>query len=70
MTWGYARYRGRTELDMITPFWWHYRDPDIGLDTKVLFPFFYKSDSPRNEDTMVFPFYGHFKKPASRRPRG
>ncbi len=63
VTWGYARYRGRTSLDMITPFWWHYEDPDIGLDTKLLFPFFYKSDSPRHEDTVVFPFYGHFKKP-------
>ena len=24
VTWGYARYRGRTELDMITPLYWHY----------------------------------------------
>jgi len=63
VTWGYARYRGRTELDMWTPFYWQYRDPDIGLDRKLLFPFFYKSTSPRNDDLVVFPFYGHFKKP-------
>ncbi|HYP91291.1 MAG TPA: hypothetical protein VEQ59_24160, partial [Polyangiaceae bacterium] len=25
-TWGYARYRGRTELDMITPLYWAFRD--------------------------------------------
>jgi hypothetical protein len=63
LTWGYARYRGRTELDMWSPLYWQYRDPDIGLDRKLFFPFFYKSTSPRSEDTVVFPFYGHFKKP-------
>jgi hypothetical protein len=63
ITWGYARYRGRTELDMWSPLFWQYRDPDIGLDRKVFFPFFYSSTSPRSEDTVVFPFYGHFKRP-------
>ena len=61
-TWGYARYRGRTELDMYSPFYWHYRDPDIGLDRKVVFPFVYKATSPRVDDLVVFPFYGHFKR--------
>ena len=32
VTWGYARYRGRTELDMITPLYWHFRDPDAKID--------------------------------------
>lgn len=59
----YARYRGRTELDMVTPLFWWYRDPDLGLDTKFVFPFFYKSDSPANHDLVIFPFYAHFKKP-------
>ncbi|MBK8941696.1 MAG: hypothetical protein IPM79_29855 [Polyangiaceae bacterium] len=63
VTWGYARYRGRTELDMITPLFWWYRDPDIGLDTKLLFPFYYQSTSPRVDDLMIFPFYAHFKRP-------
>lgn len=63
VTWGYARYRGRTELDMITPLFWWYRDPDVGLDTKLLFPFYYQSSSPRVDDLMIFPFYAHFKRP-------
>lgn len=63
VTWGYARYRGRTELDMITPlFWWH-RDPDIGSDTKLLLPFYYRSTSPRRNDLAIFPLYGHFERP-------
>ncbi|MBI5533755.1 MAG: hypothetical protein HY898_13630 [Deltaproteobacteria bacterium] len=61
-TWGYARYRGRTELDMITPFYWDYRDPDIGAQTKILFPFLYSSVSPRGRDFAVFPFWGHFER--------
>ncbi|HHH11007.1 MAG TPA: hypothetical protein ENK23_02910, partial [Sorangium sp.] len=27
----YARHRGRTELDMITPLYWQYRDPDADI---------------------------------------
>ena len=63
-TWGYARYRGRTELDMWTPLYWQYRDPDIGLDQKLLFPFFFRRTSPRVDDIAVFPLFGHFEKPA------
>jgi len=59
-TWGYARYRGRTELDMITPFYWHKRDPDAGTDSKLLFPFLYSSTGPREKNFAVFPFYAHF----------
>lgn len=62
VTWLYARHRGRTELDMITPLFWHYRDPDIGLDQKLLFPFLYSRTSPRQADTVVFPFWGHFER--------
>ncbi len=62
VTWGYARYRGRTELDMITPLFWQYRDPDIGLSRRVLFPFLYQNSSPRSEDLVVFPFYAHFNR--------
>jgi hypothetical protein len=58
----YARYRGRTELDMITPFYWAYRDPDIGLDRKLVLPFYYKEDSPRSHDQVVFPLYGRFQR--------
>ena len=38
-TYLYARHRGRTELDMFTPLVWLYRDPDIQLDRKLVFPF-------------------------------
>lgn len=62
VTWGYARYRGRTQLDMITPLYWHYRDPDINLDEKLLFPFLYSRTSPRESDQVFFPFWGHFKR--------
>ena len=59
----FARYRGRTELDMWTPLYWQYRDPDIGLDRKFLFPFFYRNTSPRSDDIAVFPFFARFQKP-------
>jgi hypothetical protein len=59
----YARHRGRTELDMWSPLVWKYRDPDIGLDRTVVFPFYYGSKSPRSDETVVFPFYGRFRKP-------
>ncbi len=62
VTWGYARHRGRTELDMITPFYWHYRDPDIQLDQKLLFPFLYSRTSPRESNQVFFPFWGHFER--------
>lgn len=62
VTWGYARYRGRTKLDMITPLYWHYEDPDIGLDRTLIFPFLYASRSPRGEDTAFFPFWAHFRR--------
>jgi hypothetical protein len=62
VTWGYARYRGRTELDMITPLYWHYRDPDIGLDQRILFPFLYSRTSPRESDQLFFPFWAHFER--------
>jgi hypothetical protein len=62
VTWGYARYRGRTELDMITPLYWAYRDPDIGLDQKLLFPFLYSRTSPRESSQVFFPFWGHFER--------
>jgi hypothetical protein len=62
ITWGYARHRGRTELDMITPLYWHYRDPDIGLDEQLLFPFLYSRTSPRESNQVFFPFWGHFER--------
>ncbi|WP_437668731.1 hypothetical protein [Sorangium sp. So ce131] len=61
-TWGYARYRGRTELDMITPLFWQYRDPDIDLTRTFLLPFYYRNTEPRSDDIAVFPFYGRFKR--------
>ena len=61
-TWLYARYRGRTELDMVTPLYWSYRDPDIGLSRKILFPFLYSSTSPRESNQAFFPFWAHFER--------
>jgi hypothetical protein len=62
ITYLYARYRGRTMLDMITPLYWHYRDPDIGLDQKLLFPFLFSRTSPRESNQVFFPFWGHFER--------
>lgn len=62
VTWGYARHRGRTELDMITPLYWHYRDPDIGLSEQLLFPFLYSRTSPRESSQVFFPFWGRFER--------
>lgn len=59
VTWGYARHRGATELDMITPLYWHHRDPRVGLDRKLLFPFFYTNTSHRDATTVFFPFWAH-----------
>jgi hypothetical protein len=54
----YTRYRGRTELDMLTPFYWHYRDKDAFFDQKLLFPFFLSRQGPRESTTVLFPFFG------------
>lgn len=62
ITWGYANYRGRTELDMFTPLYWHFRDPDIGLDQKLFFPFFFRRTSPREDTLALFPFYAHIER--------
>ncbi len=62
VTWGYARYRGRTSLDMVTPLYWRYQDPDIGLDQHLLFPFYYSRTSPRESSHAVFPFFGRFER--------
>jgi hypothetical protein len=61
-SWLYARYRGRTELDMITPLLWLYRDPDIELDQTLLFPFYYNRTSPRESSFAVFPLFGKFER--------
>jgi hypothetical protein len=61
-TWLYARHRGRTELDMITPLFWRYTDPDIGLERTVVAPLFYRSTSPRSDDIAILPIYGRFKR--------
>jgi hypothetical protein len=62
-TYLYARYRGRTKLDMVTPLYWHYEDPDIQLTRTLVAPFFYMSKSPRGYDTAVIPFYLHSYRP-------
>jgi hypothetical protein len=62
VTWLYARHRGRTQLDMYTPLYWHYQDPTIELDQKLLFPFLYTRTSPRESNTVFFPFWGHFER--------
>jgi hypothetical protein len=61
-TWGYARYRGRTTFDLITPLYWRYTDPDIGLWRTMITPLVYLSSSPRGYETGVFPFYFHKKR--------
>ena len=57
VTWGYARYRGRTSLDMVTPLVWSIRDPDIKQRQTLVFPFYYSKTSPRESTHALFPFY-------------
>ncbi|NRA34311.1 MAG: hypothetical protein HRU17_13310 [Polyangiaceae bacterium] len=62
VTWGYARYRGRTQLDMYTPLVWHYRDPDIKLEQEIYFPFYMSRESPREDTKVYFPLYANSKR--------
>jgi hypothetical protein len=57
VTWVYARYRGRTTLDMVTPLYWRFQDPDIDLDQHLLFPFWFSRVSPRESTHALFPFF-------------
>ncbi len=59
VTWGYARHRGETELDMYTPLYWQYRDRRIGLDRHFVFPFFYRNTSPRESTNALFPLFAY-----------
>jgi len=59
ITWGYARHRGETELDMYTPLYWQYRDRRIGLDRHFVFPIFYRNTSPRESTNTVFPLFSY-----------
>lgn len=59
-TYLYARHRGRTELDMVTPLFWQYRDPDVDLTQTMVLPFVWRETSPRSDELAIFPFYGHF----------
>lgn len=61
-TWGYARHRGRTELDMVTPLYWRWADPDAFEENRLILPFLYTSRGPRSSDTAVFPFYARFNR--------
>lgn len=62
VTWGYARHRGDTELDMVTPLYWNYRDERIGLNRHIFLPFFYSNESPRESTTAVAPFFSYKKR--------
>lgn len=62
VTYAYARHRGDTELDMITPLYWNYRDPRIGLRRHLLFPLFYSNESPRESTTAVAPLFSYTKR--------
>ena len=55
-TYLYARYRGRTKLDMVTPLYWHYEDPDIGLSSTLVFPFLVFVVEPPRVDDRRLPF--------------
>jgi hypothetical protein len=61
-TWGYARYRGRTELDMYTPLLWLFRDRDAGISQDLLLPFYYRRTSPRENSFALFPLFGSFQR--------
>jgi len=47
---------------MITPLYWHYEDPDAKYEARMLFPFLYSAQGPRESNVAFFPFYAHFKR--------
>jgi hypothetical protein len=51
---------------MFTPFYWNYRDPDIGLNRTLIPPIYYRNTSPRSDDLAILPFYAHFNRPGLR----
>ena len=55
-TYLYARYRGRTKLDMVTPLYWHYEDPDIGLPARYSFLSSTCRRAPAGRRPASFPF--------------
>lgn len=59
-TYIYAQHRGRTKLDMVTPLFWQYQDPDVDLYRLLIVPLFYYNTSPRSDDIAVFPFFARF----------
>jgi hypothetical protein len=61
-TYVYARYRGRTSLDMITPLYWRFQDPDIDLDQHLFFPLLYTRHSPREKTFALFPLFANSKR--------
>lgn len=62
ITYLYARYRGKTELDMVTPLYWDYRDPEIGLSQKLLAPFWFSRVSPRENTHVLFPLFANIER--------
>ncbi len=62
LTWGYARYRGKTELDMFTPLYWQYRDPEVGFTQTLIPPVFMRRKGPREDTTVVFPLYANIER--------
>ncbi len=61
-TWLYARHRGRTELDMVTPLYWalprsgHWPEPEDLVSVLVF------EHQPARINQAFFPFWGHFER--------
>jgi len=58
-TWGYARYRGGTSLDMITPFYWHFEDPISAYPLAPLSFFLQLVEPARLRDDALSLFLAH-----------
>jgi hypothetical protein len=49
-----------TAIGPVVPFWWSFRDTELGIHAWALAPFYYTSDSPAGHDWLT-PLVGHFE---------
>ncbi|MHC4599996.1 MAG: hypothetical protein ACYS47_13420, partial [Planctomycetota bacterium] len=54
----YWRWRGKTNADVVFPFYWDFRREDG--HTRAVFPFWFENENRRRRDRVLFPLYWDF----------
>ena len=57
----YQRFRGATEMDAVTPLFYHIRDPRTDSLTLMVTPLFWHVEDPGTVNTVLFPLFGRFE---------